>query len=151
MYGNVDAGILCLILLDNYLVNKCNIKRIKADSCIFFKKYGKGKLELIMSVHLDDVFMDSKPDTLNNTKEKIKDRFNILESKKVKKFLRVYYEWGCDAKGMYAKMTMDKDVKKPVEGYMKYTGSYVKVHKTPGALVTTISKRNLEEPYNIDK
>ena len=34
---------------------------------------------------------------------------------------------------------------------MKYTGSYVKVHKTPGALVTTISKRDLEEPYNIDK
>ena len=112
MYGNVDAGILCLILLDNYLVNKCIIKRIKADSCIFFKKYDKGKLELIMSVHLDDVFMDSKPGTLNNTKGNIKERFKISESKKVKKFLRVYYEWGCDAKGMYAKMTMDKDVKK---------------------------------------
>ena len=68
----------------------------------------------------------------------------------MKKFLRVYYEWGCDAKGMYAKMTMDTDVKKPVEGYMKYTSSYVKVHKTPGYPVTTISKSNLEEPYNID-
>ena len=94
--------------------------------------------------------MAGKPGTLKNTKEKIKERFHISESKKVKKFLRVYYEWGCDAKGMYAKMTMDKDVKKPVEGYMKYTGSYVKVHKTPGALVTTISKSDLEEPYNID-
>ena len=95
--------------------------------------------------------MAGKPGTLKNTKEKIKERFHISESKKVKKFLRVYYEWGCDAKGMYAQTTMDKDVKKPVEGYMNYTVSYVKVHKTPGALVTTISKSDLEEPYNIDK
>ena len=32
MYGNVDADILWLRLLDKYLVNECNLKRSKADS-----------------------------------------------------------------------------------------------------------------------
>ena len=32
MYGNVDTVILCIILLDEYLVHKCNINRIKAYS-----------------------------------------------------------------------------------------------------------------------
>ena len=91
MYGNVDTALLWLRLLNNYLVNKCNLKRSKSDHYIFFKKYDKGKLELIISVHLDDVFMAGKPGTLKNTKEKIKERFHISESKKVKKFLRVYY------------------------------------------------------------
>ena len=52
---------------------------------------------------------------------------------------------------MYAKMIMDKEVKKLVEGYEKYTGSDVKAPKNSGDLVTNISKSDLEEPYNIDK
>ena len=46
---------------------------------------------------------------------------------------------------------MYKGVKKLVEGYKKYTGIDVKVKKNPGAPGTTISKIDLEEPYNIDK
>ena len=45
-------------------------------------------------------------------KDIIKLKFNIQESEKVKKFLGVYYEWDCGAKGSYGKMTMDKDVYK---------------------------------------
>ena len=45
----------------------------------------------------------------------------------------------------------EKDIKKLVEGYRKYTGSDVKAQKTPGYPGTTISKSNLEEPYNMDK
>ena len=37
MYGNFDAVLLRLRLLADYLVNKCNLKRSKADSCIFFQ------------------------------------------------------------------------------------------------------------------
>ena len=44
MYGNVDAPLLWLRLLAKYLVNKYNLKSSKADSCIFFRKYKKGKL-----------------------------------------------------------------------------------------------------------
>ena len=32
MYGNVDAALLWLRLLDKYLVNECNLKSIKAES-----------------------------------------------------------------------------------------------------------------------
>ena len=64
MYGNVDAEILWLSLLAKYLVKKCNLKRSKADSYIFFKIYEKWKFKLVMSVHVDDVFMASKPETL---------------------------------------------------------------------------------------
>ena len=46
---------------------------------------------------------------------------------------------------------MDKDVKKLVEGKKKYTGSDLKVQKTPGALGMTLSKSDLKEPDNINK
>ena len=40
-------------------------------------------------------------------------------------------------------MTMNKDAKTLVEGYKKYTGSDLKVQKTPGDPVTTPSKSDL--------
>ena len=46
---------------------------------------------------------------------------------------------------------MEKEVKKLVEFYEKYTGSYVKVQKNPIDPCTTLSKSYLEEPYNIYK
>ena len=42
MYGNVDALLLWMRLLSKYLVIECNLKRSKADSCIFSNKYDKG-------------------------------------------------------------------------------------------------------------
>ena len=76
----------------------------------------------------------------------IKLKFNIQESGKVNKFLGVYYSWGSDSK-----TTMEKDVKKLVEGYKKLIGSETRVHKTPGAPGTTLSKSEFEEPKDIDK
>ena len=46
---------------------------------------------------------------------------------------------------------MEKDVNKFVEGYKKYTGSDVKVQKTPGGTGTTLRKSEIEELYNKDK
>ena len=86
-----------------------------------------------------------------NILEYIKEKFNISESEKVNNFLGFYYEWGHYAKGEYAKMTVNKYVKKLVEGYKKYTGSDLKVQKSPGALGTTIRKSDIEETDNINK
>ena len=80
MYRNVDAALLWLRLLAKYLVKKCNLKRSKDNSFIFFRKYEKGKLELVMSVHVDDAFMDGNPEKLKSIEENIKEKFNILES-----------------------------------------------------------------------
>ena len=46
---------------------------------------------------------------------------------------------------------MEKDVKKLVEGYKIYTGSDLRIQKTPQAPGTTLSKSDLEEPENINK
>ena len=62
----------------------------------------------------------------------------------MKNFPRVYYEWGHDTKGTYEKKSMEKDVKKLVEGYNYYTGSGVKVQRTPGDPVTNLIKSDLE-------
>ena len=94
----------------------------------------------MISVHVDDVFMDGKPEILKNIKENIKEKFNISESEKGGMFLGVYYKLGHNVKGTYAKMTIDKDVKKLVEIYNKYTGSKLMVQKTPGAPGMTLSK-----------
>ena len=52
---------------------------------------------------------------------------------------------------MYAKMTMEKDVKNLVEGYKKYTGTDLRVQKTPVPPGKTLSKSDLEDPDNTDK
>ena len=69
----------------------------------------------------------------------------------MKKFLRVYYKWVHDAKGLYTKITTEKDVKKLVDGYEKFTGNDVKVQKTPGSPSTNICKIELKDPTDIDK
>ena len=81
----------------------------------------------------------------------IKPKFNIQDSAKTKKFIGVCSIWGCDAKGLYAKMTIKKDVKKFVEGYENYTGSDIKVQRIPSYPSTNLSKSDLEEPKDIDK
>ena len=74
----------------------------------------------------------------------IKLKFNIQDSGKVRKFIGVYYEWGRDAKGPYAKITMEKDVNKLLEIFEKFIGGDVKVQKTPGELGTTLIKSELQ-------
>ena len=76
--------------------------------------------------------MEKNRDTLDKIKEKIKINFSIQFSGKVKKFLRVFYEWGRDTKGSYAKTTMEKYVENLVEDYEKNTVGEVKVCKTSG-------------------
>ena len=49
--------------------------------------HDKGKLALVMYVYVDGIFMEGKTDTLENLKELIKLKFNIQESKKLKRFL----------------------------------------------------------------
>ena len=106
----------------------------------------RGGLDNVVSVHADDVLMTGSPETLENIKEMIKLKFNIQESGKEKTFLRVYYNYGNDAKGPYAKITMEKDVNKLVNWYDKFTGSDVKIHKTPGDTGTNLCKSELNEP-----
>ena len=48
-------------------------------------------------------FMAGNQDTFEKSKEKIQPDFNIQDYRKVKNFLRLYHEWGHDAKGPYKK------------------------------------------------
>ena len=64
MYGNIDAALLWLILLAKNLVNEFNLKSSKANSSIFFRTDEKGKLKLLMSVHVNDVLTAGKTETL---------------------------------------------------------------------------------------
>ena len=97
------------------------------------------------------LFMAGRPETLENIKEMIDLKLNIQESGKIKRFIGVYYEWAHEAKCMYTKMTMDKDINKLVDGYKKFTGNALKVQKTPGAPGTTIINSELKYPTGIYK
>ena len=82
MYGNVDTDLLWLILIAKYLIKEYNATRTKANYRIFYKKDNDGKLELVISFHIYDVFMSVRPETLENIKETIKLKFNIQEPEK---------------------------------------------------------------------
>ena len=77
MYANVDAAPLWLRMIAKYLINIWNLKRSKDESCIFYKKDDNGKLEIVMSVHVDDVFMARKLEKLSTIKDIINQNFNI--------------------------------------------------------------------------
>ena len=79
------------------------MKIFQADSSIFYKKYYGDKLEIVMSVHVHDVFLEGRPEPLENIKDVIKLKFIIQESGKVKKFL------GCTRNGV---MTLKVRAKK---------------------------------------
>ena len=63
------------------------MKIIHTDSCILYGKYDSVKVELVISIHVDGVFMAVMTDKLENIKEMIKLKFNIQESVKVRNFL----------------------------------------------------------------
>ena len=54
-------------------------------------------------------------------------------------------------KGPFAKITMEKEIKKLVESYENFTGSDLRIQNTPRALGTTLSKIDLKDPDNINK
>ena len=89
MCGNVDAALLWLRLLDKYSTKECDMTKIQSEFCIFYRKYDGVKLDIVMSVYIDDVFMSGIPETPEKIKEMIKLKFSIKESEKVKKFLGV--------------------------------------------------------------
>ena len=144
MYGNVDAALLWLIILDKYLIKECNMTRIQAEYLILYNKDDGGKLDVVMSINVDCILMTGRLETLENIKEMIKLKFNIEYYWKVKRFLGVYCKWGHDAKGLYTKIIMDKDVNKLVDGCEKFTGSDVNDQKTPGAYGTARSYRHIK-------
>ena len=151
MYGNVDDALLWLRLLYEYLIKEREMKIIHAEYCILYKKYDSGKLELVISINVDNECMEARPEKLENIKEIIKLKFNIKESDKLKKFLGVYYKWGHDAKGTPTKITTEKDINILVDGYKKFTGSDVKVKKIPSDPGTNLSKSKLKDPIKIYK
>ena len=51
------------MLLYKYSMNKYDTARNQAESYIFYRKYDRGKLDLMMSVNLDDLFMSVRKDT----------------------------------------------------------------------------------------
>ena len=52
-------------------------------------------------------------------------------------------------KCLYAKILLEKNVRKLIEGYVKFIGGSVKVQKTPGDTGKTLSKSEIEEPRYI--
>ena len=67
-------------LLAEYLFNECNLKISKANSCIFFNKYDKEELELVISFHVDNVFKAGNTETLKHTPKKILRKSSALNS-----------------------------------------------------------------------
>ena len=66
MYGNVDAALLWLIILDKYLIKECNMTRIQAEYLILYNKDDGGKLDVVMSINVDCILMTGRLETLEN-------------------------------------------------------------------------------------
>jgi len=54
MYGNIDAALRFFEKYSGILVTNLSLTQSQTDPCIFFKHDEAGKLNLLISTHVDD-------------------------------------------------------------------------------------------------
>ena len=69
MFGNMETDLFWLRLLDKCLTKECSMTSSKAYFFIFYKKDDYGKLELVVSIHEDNLFMAGRLETLEKCEE----------------------------------------------------------------------------------
>ena len=56
------------------------------DPCLYYWKNSDGQLTLMAIVHMDDVLLMGKKDTIEKFKSELKERFNISDLGKLSEF-----------------------------------------------------------------
>ena len=152
MYGNVDAAVKFFKLLSRWMVDNMKMKQSLADPCVFYKLDANDKLELLVSVTVDDCAVTGLPKNIEWFMKGLEGRFKITRGDILKKHLGVDYEWGLLPNGKsYCKATMVKKVDALVKAYEEHIGKEVKIYETPGKPHEYLAKSEETEPVEVEK
>jgi hypothetical protein len=149
-YGNVDAALRWTRTFAAHLT-KIGMIQSQVDPCLFYKKDpNNGKIVLLVICFVDDQICNGTKTEIEWLKKKVRERFNIQDLGRLKKFLGIWYEWGRDNDGPFVKATMNDMAATIVEDYEKHVGHPIKGAKTPGFPGTTLTKGEDDQAEGID-
>ena len=109
IYGMVDAVLIFYKAYSVQLMKSMGMTQSKADACMFTRQDETGKTILIMSSHVDDIFVAGTPDAIAWFKQQLKERFNIKEMGRIIKHLGIKYAWQQDEAGQECVVATMKD------------------------------------------
>jgi hypothetical protein len=145
MYGGVDVPRLFMKTLMRHLTMEMKMVQSLVDPCLYYWLNEKREVILMAVVHVDDILLSGKKETIERFKTEIRKRFNISELGKLKKHLGVWYDWKKDKNGeTYVVASMPKLEDEIVELYEETTGKTVKEAETPGYPNKVLSKNTGE-------
>ena len=149
MYGGVDVPRLFMKTLFRYLTQVMKMIQSMVDPCLYYWKNEAGEVMLMAVVHVDDVLLAGKKETIEKFKSELKKRFNISDLGRLKKHLGVWYDWKTDDIGeTYIVASMTKLEDEIVESFETSVGKSVKEAVTPGYPNKFLSK-NQGEPVRM--
>ena len=99
MYGGVDVPRLFMKTLMRYLTKVMKMTQSLVDPCLYYWKNEAGEVTLMAVVHVDDILLVGKKETIEEFKSELKKRFNISDLGQLKKHLGVWYDWRKDDNG----------------------------------------------------
>ena len=153
MYGNVDAAIKFFKELVKHITDKkdMNMKQSLADPCVFYRLDETEKLDLLVTVTVDDCAITGLEEHIEWFMDNVEKRFKITRGGILSKHLGVIYEWGKLENGkMFCKATMDKKVDGIVKSYEEYIKGKVKEYETPGKPHEYLDK-HIGDPLDLDE
>ncbi|KAI2503386.1 GAG-pre-integrase domain [Fragilaria crotonensis] len=149
MYGGVDVPRLFMKTLFRYLTQVMKMIQSLVDPCLYYWKNTSGEVTLMAVVHVDDVLLAGKKETIEKFKLELKKRFNISDLGRLKKHLGVWYDWKTDDNGeSYVVASMTKLEDEIVESFETSVGRSIKEAETPGYPNKFLSK-NKGEPVRM--
>ncbi|KAI2494658.1 hypothetical protein MHU86_19887 [Fragilaria crotonensis] len=131
MYGGVDVPRLFMKTLFRYLTQVMKMIQSLVDPCLYYWKNTAGEVTLMAVVHVDDVLLAGKKETIEKFKSELKKRFNISDLGRLKKHLGVWYDWKTDDNGeSYIVASMTKLEDEIVESFETSVGRSIKEAET---------------------
>jgi hypothetical protein len=113
----------------------------KVDPCLFYKKDpNNGKVILLIITFVDGNACVGTKEEIEWLKKKVREKFNITDLGKLKKFRGIWYDWGRDENGPFVKASMNDMAKTIVDDYEKHVGHPINGAKTPAFPRTTLTK-----------
>ena len=94
MYGNVDAALLYFIRFTEYATDPegLNLIQSKSDPCVFYKQDEKGLTQGVVVIYVDNCVISGVQSFIDETKQKLKAEFGVVEDGKLSKLLGVRYK-----------------------------------------------------------
>jgi hypothetical protein len=103
-YGLKVAGLAWNLEVDNFMktlnINGTTFKPTVSDPCVYTHRDKRGKLDMVVDVHVDDFMYGGKPAVQQKFQKALGAKWKITSTGQVRRHLGVNYTWSKDGKSV---------------------------------------------------